>query len=515
MTLNAVNSYAGTTTVAGGTLAAGAMNVFSAISDHSVAAGGILDLNGFDQTIGDLSNSGVVRFGATPGTTLSVSGDYAGLGGTIQLNTILGEDASPTDRLVVTGNTSGTSTLAVTNVGGAGAQTVEGIKVVDVAGVSGGAFSLFGDYVFEGDQAVVGGAYAYRLYQGSVSNPADGDWYLRSQLLDGGVLYQPGVPLYESYAGTLHAFNELGTLQQRVRNRSWAQPAGGAGMVTPSARITGVWGRIAASHGSFQPEASTSGADYELSTWKLETGADLLLADGEGGQLIGGVTLHYGAMSADIGSIFGDGSIDSTGYGLGSTLTWYGDSGFYLDGQAQVTLYDSDLKSTTAGLGLVRGNDGLGYGLGIEAGQRFALGPNWSVTPQAQLAYSAIDLDDFTDVFGADVSPEGSSSAVGRLGIMIDRQVEWQDGSGRMSRSHVYGIANLYQEFQGRSAVDVAGTRFESERDGLSGGLGIGGSLSWADAEYSLYGEALAKTGLENFGDSHSLSGTLGLRVRL
>jgi fibronectin-binding autotransporter adhesin len=59
-----------------------------------------------------------------------------------------------------------------------------GTKIVDVGGTSAGGFSLLGDYVFEGDQAVVAGAYAYRLYQGGASTPADGDWYLRSALLD-------------------------------------------------------------------------------------------------------------------------------------------------------------------------------------------------------------------------------------------------------------------------------------------------------------------------------------------
>src|SRR5690606_4041062 len=41
--------------------------------------------------------------------TLTVNGDYAGNNGNIVMNTQLGDDASPTDRLVVSGNTSGTT----------------------------------------------------------------------------------------------------------------------------------------------------------------------------------------------------------------------------------------------------------------------------------------------------------------------------------------------------------------------------------------------------------------------
>lgn len=226
-TLSGANNYSGTTSVEGGTLRAGAANTFSAASAHNVLVGGTLDLGGLDQTIGALDNAGVVRLGGSvPGTALTVTGNYVGSGGTVHLNTALGGDGSTTDLLVVDGDTFGNSTLSIANVGGAGAQTNDGIKVVSVAGASNGIFSLNGDYLFEGDQAVVGGAYAYRLYQGELGAPADGDWYLRSSYINPDVpdpqpLYAPGVPLYEAYAGVLQRFNELGTLQQRVGNRSW------------------------------------------------------------------------------------------------------------------------------------------------------------------------------------------------------------------------------------------------------------------------------------------------------
>ena len=61
---------------------------------------------------------------------------------------------------------------SVINVGGTGAQTVEGIKIVDVGGTSAGTFTLQGDYLFQGEPAVVAGAYAYRLYQNGICTPA-------------------------------------------------------------------------------------------------------------------------------------------------------------------------------------------------------------------------------------------------------------------------------------------------------------------------------------------------------
>src|SRR5690606_10404300 len=122
------------------------------------------------------------------------------------------------------------------------------------------------------------------------------------------------------------------------------------------------------------------------------------------GSLVAGLSAHYGTISASIDSIFGDGKISTTGYGLGAGTTWYGNSGFYVDGQAQATWYDSDLSSRTAGVGrLASGNNAFGYGLSLETGQRMTLDPKWSLTPQAQLSYSSVDFDRFTDPFGAQV----------------------------------------------------------------------------------------------------------------
>lgn len=474
-------------------------------------------LQGIGQ-VGGTTNftGGVIAPGNSIGT-LTVSGNYIGNGGTLEIETVLGDDSSAADKLVVTGNTSGNTNVHVINLGGLGAQTVEGIKIVDVGGISNGNFTLLGSYTFEGDPAVVAGAYAYRLYQGGVSTPTDGDWYLRSALLNSvSPLYQPGAPVYEAYAGVLQSFNELDTLQQRLGNRSW--PSSAIAANTPPNNAdgagSGVWGRIFGRHTSIDPVNATTGANYDADIWQLQVGVDGQLYSIDAGDLTGGISARYGTISADVSSSFGNGSINSSGYGVGGSMTWYGKTGFYLDAQANATWYDSDLSSSTAGMGLVSSNNGFGYAFGLEAGQQIALGASWSVTPQAQLTYSAVDYDDFTDVFGSTVSQTEAHNLRGRLGISADYEAGWIDDTGQTNRLHAYGIANLYYNFQSDTEVTLSGVRLASEQDPLWGGLGLGGTYNWGDNKYAVYGEATVDTSLNDVGDSYALTGRMGLNVK-
>ena len=95
-TLTGANSYSGATNVNAGTLRAGALNTFSPNSAVTVASGGTLDLDGFNQTIPGVINAGIVNMGTgtAPGTVLTTA-NYTGTGRTIGMNTFLGPMARP------------------------------------------------------------------------------------------------------------------------------------------------------------------------------------------------------------------------------------------------------------------------------------------------------------------------------------------------------------------------------------------------------------------------------------
>lgn len=529
-TLKTASHYEGKTTVSSGILRAGNVHVFSEKSDYITLGNGVLDLNGNDQTIASLENQGNVFWGIKPGTTLTVSGNYQGGGGRLFITSALGDDSSKTDKLIVAGDTSGNSKIVVTNIGGVGARNHEGIKIIEVTGSSDAVFTLAGQYKRNGENTVVAGAYTYRLYQGGVTNPNDGNWYLRSDYEDEG--YQAGASVYEVYPQLLLGLNKMPSLHQRVGNRYWnnagnMQLSQDADAVVPyasqdeagsSARNKGVWARMEGTYYKVKPAQSTTDAHYDYSAFKMQAGLDGMLQEPAHGTLIGGLTVQYTHGLASVwsrnDSDFGRGRISTDGYGFGATLTWYGDNGFYIDNQAQATWFSSDLSYNGGSSALAESkNGGFGYALSSELGKRFMLNEQWSVTPQAQLSYTNAGFDSFTDVFGANISRQRAASLESRLSLSTDYQNAWRNAQGGQNRSAVYGIANLYAELLNGTQIDVSTVRFSNKIDRWWGGVGFGGSYNWNDDKYSVYGEGLMNTSLKNFGESYEYKATAGFRM--
>ncbi len=468
--------------------------------------------------------------------TLTVNGDYSSTDSELFMNTYLGTDGSQSDLLHVEGSTSGLTLIHVENTDGIGEQTLQdGILLVQVDGASDGEFVLDSPFVIRNEEVIFQGAWGYTLQQNGKDGAEDGDWYLRTELADGALITAPGIPIYEAYVQALLGLNSLSSLQQRSGNRYWNQPATGAVFCKDPARNytcaisdeeddyyqdsngkhidqSSIWGRIEVAHGEYEPDKSTSGMSYDQDLWKLQAGIDGLFAEGDAGKLIGGINAQYGTIDTDVSSLVGGGDISTTAYGVGASLTWYGLSGFYVDGQAGATWYDSDLKTSLLG-DMADGNNAFGYALSIEIGQRLEFAGAWALTPQAQLVYSSVEFDDFTDALGADVSMGDGESLKGRAGLALEYQDSWKDGSGDIQRASVYGIANLQYEFLDGTSVDASGNEFETELDPLWGGVGIGGSYNLDNDRYALFGEVSANTSLENFTDSYSFNGNAGIHV--
>jgi outer membrane autotransporter protein len=130
-----------------------------------------------------LNNAGVIDMtsgSSVAGDTLSVFGNYVGNNGQLLLQTVLGDDSSASDRLVVAqGTISGNTQLGVTNLGGLGALTrdsgIEVVQALNGATSSNDAFALRG--------SLSAGAYQYYLFKGGVTAGTENNWYLRSSVV--------------------------------------------------------------------------------------------------------------------------------------------------------------------------------------------------------------------------------------------------------------------------------------------------------------------------------------------
>jgi fibronectin-binding autotransporter adhesin len=331
------------------------------------------------------------------------------------------------------------------------------------------------------------------------------------------------------------------SLQQRTGNRHWAPAAAPAApvyvfckdpaqnfrcLVTDEQALTyangagstvtiesGAWVRVEGSRSELEPVSSTTGLEIEQNVGAIELGIDRLLSQNDvGDRLVGGVSLRYAQSSTDVTSVFGNGDIDTDGYGLGASLTWYQMGGLYVDAQARAMWTQSDLSSSVIG-SLAEDVDGFGYGLSVEVGKEIALNNGWNITPQAQLSYVNVQTDDFAGPFARITDVEGESLAL-RLGLVFSNEESWQAEDGTTSRRAVSMGAHVIKEFRPESSVNVSGTTLTTEREDLNGEISLGGSYNWSDDKYSVYSQVAASTGLDNFGDSTRVGATAGFRMQ-
>lgn len=445
------------------------------------------------------------------------AGVFVSEGGTLLVNAAF-DARGLADVLAVDGTRRGqaATTIVVDRREGDGAATTgNGILVVDVrnpAASDAEAFALRGDYSREGRPLIIRGARAYGLHFNGVGQADhDGRWYLRDTAL------APTVPVYSSYPLALQALIDLPTLRQRAgqHDAPWRHATRSAGEPEAGSRPTAdgsVWVRTKAGHARQQLDLSTGKAAADADLYVLQAGRDWTLSSTPRNIVLGGLNLQYGQVSSQVRSPEGSGRVRASGYGAGATLTWYAARGFYTDLQAQLVSTAGDIHSTTTGAPLIRNNRGLGHAASIEAGMPLALTPNWRITPQAQLLYSNIRFDPFTDPYGAKVASTQGKDMRLRLGLDLTYRPGGSDALSPQGGLAYHGGVNLYQTLRGSKAVGITNEQFSSAVERTLAGLDLGVHYT-GDNRVSAYAEVSAQAGLDRPGANYALSGRLGLRL--
>ncbi|MEM5299823.1 autotransporter outer membrane beta-barrel domain-containing protein [Burkholderia sp. JPY481] len=545
--MTGASTYAGPTMIEGGTLAAGATQVFSANSDYHIASAGKMGLRGFDQRVASVVNAGLIHTAGDPGTTLTTT-QYVGNNGTIALDTFLGADNSPSDRLVIdTGTATGASKLAIRNAGGPGALTrADGIPVVIVTNggtTNGDAFSLAGE--------ARGGAFTYDLFRGGVNGSNLEDWFLRSHFVVPPTPEEPIPPVvppvppvqpevvppdppavgplppgtYPIIGPELATYGVmqpiarqiglemLGTLHERIGDTLTPQ-AGGADR---SGLASSAWGRVFGSQIDNRYQAFAN-PRANGSVIGVQTGLDVWRGSfWPGHRDIAGVYFAYGHGSADVDGImtnaaateyiFGrTGSMNLNAYSGAGYWTHYGPSGWYLDAVLQGTHYDGDASTQSASLSV----QGSGFVTSLEAGYPIplALGPGFVIEPQAQIIWQHVSFSDTNDSLGS-VSLGSTSGATGRLGV----RGQWTIEGGNHVVWQPYVRANLWRDWNAQATTTFGGDQvpliIQATRLEFAGGVTakITGRLNL----YAQFGYQLAVSGDSNV-RRNGVKGDFGVR---
>ncbi|OHL29570.1 AIDA autotransporter [Salmonella enterica subsp. enterica serovar Braenderup] len=490
----------------------------------SEETGAIFTLNG------DLINMGTITSGSsasTPGNTLYVDGDYTGNGGSLYLNTVLGDDDSATDKLVITGDASGTTDLYINGIGD-GAQTTNGIEVVDVGGVStSDAFVLKNE--------VNAGLYTYRLYW----NESDNDWYLASKAQsddddsggddtpsdggddggnvtppddggDGGNVTPPDdggdvAPQYRADIGAYmgNQWMARNLQMQTLYDREGSQYRNADGSV---------WARFKA--GKAESEAVSGNIDMDSNYSQFQLGGDIL-AWGNGQQSVTvGVMASYinadtdstGNRGADGSQFTSSGNVD--GYNLGVYATWFADaqthSGAYVDSWYQYGFYNNSVESGDAGS---ESYDSTANAVSLETGYRYDIalsnGNTVSLTPQAQVVWQNYSADSVKDNYGTRIDGQDGDSWTTRLGLRVDGKLY----KGSRTVIQPFAEANwLHTSDDVSVSFDDATVKQDLPANRAELKVGLQADI---DKQWSVRAQVAGQTGSNDFGD---LNGSLNLR---
>ncbi|EOY5690300.1 autotransporter-associated beta strand repeat-containing protein [Salmonella enterica subsp. enterica] len=577
--LGAQNTYSGDTDVQEGALwlaetatigsagSAQAVNIAAnaAFGGHNATVNGHVNNQGslyFVDTFtvnGDVVNSSAMISGSDqPNNTLTIAGNYTGNDGHLYLNTQLGDDSSPTDKLIVTGDTAGSTTLHITNVNGLGAQTVNGIEVIEVGGQSDGDFTLYKGHVDIN-------AWTYTLKQDG------GDWYLRSESDDvpddggdvippddggdvtppddggdvtppddGGEVTPPddgGEVTPPDDDGEVTPPDDGGDVTPPDDDGDITPPDGGdVTPVTPQYRADigvylgnqwmarnlqmqtlydregsqyrsadgSIWMRFKA--GKAESQAVNGNVDIDSDYSQFQLGGDILTwSDGAQsvtvglmGSYINASTDSTGNRGADGSQFSANGSVD--GYNLGLYATWFADAqshrGAYIDSWYQYGAYNNSVDND--GLSASR-YDSAAHAVSLETGYRYDIALSnrntVSLTPQAQVTWQRYSADTVIDDGGTRISGQNDDSWTTRLGVRVDGKLYKE--SGRIQP---------FMEVNWLHASDNASATFGDTKvsqdlpnDRVEVKVGIQANVS---ERLSVYAQAAGQKGKNDYGDA-------------
>ncbi|HGE9187501.1 autotransporter outer membrane beta-barrel domain-containing protein [Escherichia coli] len=396
-------------------------------------------LTGFGGVVGNVTNSGTLDLRSeAPGNVLSIGGNYTGNNGTLLINTVLDDSSSATDKLVIKGEASGQTRVAVTNVGGSDANTLNSIEVIHVDGNATNA-----EFIQAG--RIAAGAYDYTLGRGQGSNY--GNWYLSSNKNTPEPKPDPEPapggndnnlrPEASSYTANIAAANTMFVtrLHERLGQTQYVDA------ITGEPKVTSMWMRHEGKHN--RSRDATGQLKTQGNSYVLQIGGDLAQWSRSGSDRWHlGIMTGYGNEHHNADSVrtrySSKGGVK--GYNTGIYATWYANDethrGAYLDTWIQYSWFDNNVKGKE-----LPGEFWKSKGLtaSLETGYAWKIGEfssnhgslnEWYIQPQAQLVWMGVKADELYESNGTFIESTGDGNIHTRLGVK-----NWLKGHTRLDSS--------------------------------------------------------------------------------
>lgn len=499
-------------------LSGGILAAWNAVEGNST-----LRTSGVDTINGNVTNSGKLLLSAADnsvGNNFTINGDYTGSAGSqIVMNSQLGEDSSPTDHLSITGSSYGQSGISIANIGGLGAQTVNGMEIVSVGGSSEAQLTL--------SKPVVAGAYEYDLYKHS-----NGNWYLESKATPSD---DPSDDTDDGDSGTDGGSDngtDGGSGTDSGTDDGGNTDNGGQSSPEVMAPEVGAYlGNYLAAQGMFlhkrddrdqltfrnednlntwmyvkgryhENDAGGDKVSYDTTTTVLQVGSDFMSKPMDKGILRAGGMFGAGQAKTDSDAKHNvrdaQGKVD--GFNVGLYATWQEDPklrlGSYIDTWASYSWYNNTVTSN-------RNNekyDSKGFAASIEVGHAWVIPSDnartWKIEPQAQMIYSYLDQENHTDPDGVRVTTVDNNSLFGRLGVKSSYfeqhdvkawqpyvAVNWLKGAGQNDLAfNGEKVSNDTPDDRGQLELGVTGNVNETTT------ISLRASGEWGENSYAAYG---------------------------
>jgi len=450
-------------------------------------------------------------------TVLTVNGNYTADNATLVMNAALGGDTSATDRLHVLGDVNGNTDVVVNNAGGSGAQTIQGLQLIQVDGATNGEFRQKG--------RIVAGAYDYNLVKGadqhgwylvsdkngSETDPVNTDPVTAPGEGTGGDIIAPPAeqhnmivrPEAASYSANIAAANTLfaTSMDDRPGVTQYTDANG-------RQQHTRLWLRNSGGHN--HQKDSSGQLKTDTSRYAIQLGGDVAT-----GTLHGTDSLRLGAMagygnaqSKSRSAVSGYQSRGQVhGYNLGIYGTWQQNaaarSGAFIDSTLSYSWFDNSIKGEDIGEESYKSKGilaSLASGYSAEVATLSESTGFW-LRPQAMLNWQGVKGDDLTEGNGTRVRGTGENNLQSHVGVRASLRSALDQGRSvepYVEASWVHNTRALGTSMNGVT-IHQAGTRNAGELK-----LGVDATLN---ANVNLWGGVAQQLSSHSYSDTSAIAG--------